>query len=379
MSMSWKLTDERIANGRRMAAGLAALLLVGLLGGGCGKGGGPPAEMAIDVAVAQPEPTEVEDVLPAVGTVEPDERVVVQPEVSGVIQSIHFEEGQRVKQGDLLFRLDSRKEEALLAQALAERQLAQDNLDRARKLEGTQAISLQEIDQAESTLAVKKATYELEARRLEDRVIRAPFAGVLGPREVSVGQYVQTGTRLVSLVRDAQVKVRFYLPERQLGQLRVGQSGRLRVSAFPDRAFEGDVDLINPEVDPASRTVEARLRVPNPEGLLRSGMFARVEVVVGRRQGALVLPESALVPSLSEFGVFAVEDNRARLRPVTLGVRLPGRVEVRDGVAAGDTIIVAGTQKLVDGMLVKPSEDQAPTVASATPAGGTEHRRVTAE
>jgi membrane fusion protein (multidrug efflux system) len=346
-----------------MMAGLLALGLAGWLAG-CGGQGGPPAEFAVEVAVTKPELTEVEDTLPAVGTIEADERVVIQPEVSGLIESIHFEEGQRVKQGDILFRLRSRKEEAQLAQAEADKVLAEANLERARQLEGSKAISAQELDQLVGTLEVQEATFELERRRLEERVILAPFDGVVGPREVSVGQYVVAGTPLVTLVQDSRVKVSFRIPERQLRQLRMGQVGRVGVTAFPGRAFEGEVDLISPEVDPVTRTVEGRLRVPNPERLLRPGMFARVELVVGRRGDALVVPESALVPSLDAFSVFVVRDERARLTPVELGARLPGKVELREGLKAGDAVVISGTQKLVDGTKVVAAEDRAQSVAA---------------
>jgi membrane fusion protein (multidrug efflux system) len=354
---------------RRWFALATASVGIAVLGltAGCGKSGGPPPEFSVEVAVTKPEVTTVEDTLPAVGTIEADERVVLQPEVAGLVESIHFTEGQRVKKGDVLFRLRSRKEEAQLAQARADKSLAKANLERAQTLAGTKAISQQELDQMASTLEARSATYELENRRLEERVILAPFDGVLGPREVSVGQYVNAGTPLVTLVEDARVKVQFQIPERQLAQLKIGQSGRVQVSAYGDRGFDGQVDMVNPEVDAITRTVPARLIVPNPEGLLRPGMFARVELVVGRRADALVVPESALIPSLDEFGVFAVEDDRARLRPVKLGVRLPGKVELRAGLTRESVVVISGTQKLVDGTKVKAAPDKSGSMALAQP------------
>jgi membrane fusion protein (multidrug efflux system) len=161
--------------------------------------------------------------------------------------------------------------------------------------------------------------------------------------------------------------VQFQIPERQLAQLKIGQSGRVQVSAYGDRGFDGQVDMVNPEVDAITRTVPARLIVPNPEGLLRPGMFARVELVVGRRADALVVPESALIPSLDEFGVFAVEDDRARLRPVKLGVRLPGKVELRAGLTRESVVVISGTQKLVDGTKVKAAPDKSGSMALAQP------------
>lgn len=363
-------TDSEGRRARRWPWAGLVLATVGLGLAGCGPAGGPPAEVAIEVAVARPEVTAVEDTLPAVGTLEADERVVIQPEVPGLIEAIEFEEGHRVKRGEVLFRMRARKEEAQLAQARADLDLARANLERAKTLAGTRAISQQELDQLASTVAAREATFELEQRRLEERLILAPFEGVLGPREVSVGQYVNAGMPLVTLVADAEVKVIFRIPERQLSGLQLGRSGRVRLSAYPERAFEGRVDLINPEVDAATRTVQARLRVPNPEGHLRPGMFARVELVLGTRPEALVVPESALVPSMDEFAVFVVEADRARLRPVRVGVRLPGKVELREGLSANTLVVITGTQKLVDGSKIQPAADRSPEVASAgRPAG----------
>ena len=148
-------------------------------------------------------------------------------------------------------------------------------------------------------------------------------------------------------------------------------TGRVRVSAHGSENFLGTLDVINPEVDVATRTLQARLVVPNPDGRLRPGMFARVELVLGSRPGALVVAESALVPSLDDFGVFVVDQDRARLRPVKVGVRLPGKVEIREGVTAEAEIIVAGTQKLVDGSRIKPTPDgAAPEAGGGDPGKG---------
>lgn len=346
------------------------ILLVSGCGRGAGGGGGGRPEPVIEVSVSQPQVTLVEDLVPAVGSIEPEERVVLQPEVPGLIESIHFEEGQRVRKGEVLFRLRARKEEAQLAQARAEKSLAQANLDRARTLAGTKAISQQELDLMESTLAAREATLDLESRRLEDTVVSAPFDGVLGQRQVSVGQHVQAGTPLATLVEDARVKVLFRLPERLLSSLKVGQTGRISVSSFPGRTFDGILDLIDPEVEPTGRTIQARLRLPNPEGLLRPGMFARVELVTGQRPQALVVPESAIVPSLDAFAVFVVEAEHARICPVRLGARLPGRVEILEGVSASTEVILSGTQKLVDGIRIKPVSDAALAARKPVPAAG---------
>lgn len=349
-----------------LRAGAVALLAFVLLTG-CskGSGGGPPPDMATEVVIGKASLMPVEETVGAVGTVEANERVEIKPEVSGLIESVDFVEGQRVRQGEKLFQLDSGKERASLAQAEAEEELARANLSRAQTLIGTKAISRQEVDQLQSEVAVKAALTRLEKERLIERTIVAPFDGVVGTRLVSPGQYVTAGTALATLVDDSRLKVRFRIPERQLGMVRVGQPGRLRVSAYRDQAFRGEIDLIDPEVDPATRTLEVRLIIPNEDGRLKPGMFANVDVVAGVRENAVVVPESAIVPSLNDFSVFAVEDGVAKLRPVTLGVRLPGKAEILEGLTPEQPIVISGTQKLVDGMKVVAAT---PVAAAQSPA-----------
>jgi membrane fusion protein (multidrug efflux system) len=347
----------------KVACSAAALAWV-LMGCGKGGGGGPPSDLATEVVIARPSVEPVEETISAVGTVEANERVEVKPETSGLIETVRFVEGQRVQQGETLFELDSRKEAASVAQAEAEEKLARANVSRAQTLMGTKAIAQQEVEQLESQVAVKAALQRLVKERLNERRIVASFDGVLGPRLVSPGQYVTAGTPLVTLVDDSQVKVRFRIPERQLAQVQVGQAGRVAVGAYPARAFVGKVDLINPVVDEATRTAEVRLIVPNEENALRPGMFARVELVVGTHAQAIVIPKSALVPALDRFSVYVVESGRAKLHTVKIGVRLPGKAELREGLSAEQEIVVSGTQKLVDGMKVIGGKPLAEAAAS---------------
>lgn len=344
-------------------AGLAALSALVL--SGCSEGGaeGPPVEIAMPVIIQKPEQMTVQDTLSAVGTVEANEQVDVQPEVSGLIEDIRFDEGDRVKQGQPLFLLNSRAEAATVSQAEAELQLAQSNLERARTLIGTKAISQQELEQLESLVAVKSAALKAARERLEERSIEAPFDGRVGSRRVSPGQYVNAGTSLVLLVDDSTVKVDFRIPERQLAQLKTGQDVNLSVAAYPNRIFQGKVDLIDPVVDQGTRTAGIRCVAPNPDQLLQPGMFARVSVIVQTREHSLVIPEAALVPSLDAFSVYRVQEGRAKLTPVTLGVRLPGQVEVLSGLTADSEFVASGIQKIVDGMKVVPAPEttNAPT------------------
>jgi membrane fusion protein (multidrug efflux system) len=343
---------QRSTPGQALTA--AVVVLSGLLLTACNQGdaGGPPPDMAMPVVLQRPVLMPVEETVSAVGTVEANERVEIQPEVSGLIESVLFAEGDRVRQDQRLFAMNSRSEAAAVAQAEAESQLAQSNLERARTLIGTKAISQQELDQLESLLAVKSAVLKAAQQKLSERFIEAPFDGQVGPREVSPGQYVNAGTSLVTLVSAATVKVRFRIPERQLSLIKPGQTGRLTVAAWPDQVFVGTVDLIDPVVDPATRTTEIRMQVPNPDLRLQPGMFARVSVVVNTREQSLVVPEAALIPSLETFSIYLVKDGVATLTPVKLGVRLPGQVEILGGLEPSSQFVGSGVQKIVDGMRV---------------------------
>ena len=348
------------------------LVVIALAGGvlaGCGGGGGsggPPPDMAVEVVIEKAAVQPVEEILGAVGTIEANERVEIKPEVPGLIEAIHFTEGEKVAKGARLFTLDSHTEAASLAQAKAEEQLAKANVERAQKLAGTKAISQQDLDQLQSHLQVATAARQVAEERLADRTIVASFDGMLGPRLVSPGQYVIAGAPLTTIVDASRVKVTFRIPERQLAEVQVGQKSRLRVASYPTRAFEGQVDLIDPEVDQATRTAGIRLVAPNAEGLLKPGMFSHVELVVRTRPNAVVIPESALVPSLDQFTVFGVENGVARTKPIKLGMRLPGKVEVREGLSAQEEIVVSGTQKLVEGMKVVAAKPSAPNGTAPT-------------
>ena len=341
----------------------AAGVLIWAFATGCGgAAGGPPEAPPTEVVIAPVTVAPVEDLLSAIGSVEANEQVQLKAEAAGVITRIGFTEGGPVEKGDLLFQLDSAKEAALLAQVQADEDVARQNLERARQLANTRAISAQELDQLASLVEARTAARQLQQELLSEMRILAPFAGVMGARQVSVGQYVDRGQPLVDLVDKCTVKVAFRVPERRLNQIQLGQEVRATVSAYPDRLFRGDIDLVSPVVDESTRTVLVRAVVPNSEDLLKPGMFARVQILIERREQSLVIPESALVASLNGFAVYVVNNGQAHLTPVVVGVRDRGTAEIRSGLEAGQAIVVRGTQKLVDGMAV---------IAAAAPATAT--------
>lgn len=303
----------------------------------------------------------VERTLDAIGTLESNESVTLRPEIAGRIAGIHFREGQDIAKGELVVELDGSAYQAQVAEAEARVALNKRSAERARELYSRQMSSTRERDESIAALAVADAELNFARVQLAKTRILAPFEGVLGLRTVSIGAYVNPGDTLVTLDDLDPIKVDFRVPEPALPLVHAGQRIELRVDAFPDRSFHGEIYAVAPRVDVDGRTVSLRARVPNPDFLLKPGLFARVKVVVERREGAVVIPEQAIVPTAEGQAVFRVIDEKAVLTPVTLGQRRAARVEVIQGLSAGDTVVTAGQLKLRDGSAVD---------ITAGPAGG---------
>jgi len=286
--------------------------------------------------------------LSAVGSLRSDESVVLRPEVAGRIQAIDFKEGQPVKQGQLLIRLDDSVPRAELAQARANLTLAQSHYRRAVELQGKGFVSQQARDESASTLKVQEAAVALAQARLDKMTITAPFAGIVGLRSVSVGDYVNQGQDLAPLEAIDPLKVDFRVPEMYLSKVRVGQQLTLRLDALPGQERRGLVYAVSPLVDAGGRSILLRATVANQDGVLRPGMFARVQLLFNEDK-ALVAPEAALSPSGETQYVYRVENGVAHRREVTIGERRVGRVEILTGVALNDQLVVSGLQRVTDG------------------------------
>lgn len=286
--------------------------------------------------------------LSAVGSLRSDESVVLRPEVAGRIQAIDFKEGQPVKQGQLLIRLDDSVPRAELAQARANLTLAQSHYRRAVELQGKGFVSQQARDESASTLKVQEAAVALAQARLDKMTITAPFAGIVGLRSVSVGDYVNQGQDLAPLEAIDPLKVDFRVPEMYLSKVRVGQQLTLRLDALPGQERRGLVYAVSPLVDAGGRSILLRATVANQDGVLRPGMFARVQLLFNEDK-ALVAPEAALSPSGETQYVYRVENGVAQRREVTIGERREGRVEILTGVALNDKLVVSGLQRVTDG------------------------------
>jgi membrane fusion protein (multidrug efflux system) len=352
---------------------IAGLLLLGAYAYQAQRPGSPPVQAA-PASAGEPVAVEVVTVgeealvddVTAVGTLRSNQSVMLRPEVAGRVAVLRFRDGEAVSAGRLLVELDAAVEEAELRQAQANLELARSNYLRTEDLFARKFVSVSARDQAGANLQVAQAAVELALAKLRKTRIAAPFAGVLGIRRVHPGDYVEEGADLVNLEDIASLKVDFRLPEGYLSRVRPGQTLELVSDAFPQRSFPARVEAIDPLLDVEGRAILLRARLDNPGGVLRPGSFARVRLVLGARPAAVILPEEALLPGGEGQAVFRVRDGKAARVAVHLGVRRGSRVEVLEGLAAGDQVVTAGQLKLRDGVAVRVVER-----SGAAPAAGT--------
>ena len=290
----------------------------------------------------------------AVGTLRADETVVVRPEIAGRVAAIHFKEGQAIRQNEPLITLDQAEYQAQQASSAAQLALEESSFRRLQDLDRKNLTSQQNLDEARAKLDAARAQHELNRVRLDKTVIRAPFDGTVGLRQVSPGAYVKPGDDIANLESLGAMKLDFRAPETYLSRLRTGQTLAVRVDAWPDQPFEGAIYAIEPGVDEETRTVLLRARLPNKGNKLRPGLFARISLVLERRENALVAPEQAIVPVGQNSFVYRVVEGKAIMTPVQLGQRRPGQVEIVQGVSAGDVLVTDGQLKIRDGAAVKP-------------------------
>lgn len=338
-----------------MAVGLASACKgKGAAAGAPGSGGGGPPPMPVEVVAARADT--VEEVIAATGQVEALQSIELRPEVEGRIVAILVREGQEVARGAALFRVDDAELRAQVARAEADRDLARQALERTRQLVAENASSAADLERAEATARSTEAALELLAIRLERTTITAPFAGVVGRRFVSLGDYVTSGSRLVTLQTVHPQRVAFSVPERFAAVLWRGQTVRFRVAALPQREFAGTVDFVDPVVQLPARTILIKALVPNPRRELQAGMFVEARLATEVRPDAVLVAEDGVLSLSGATLAWVVKDGKADRRAVTLGVRIPGWVEVRSGIAAGELVVVGGQERLGPGAPVMPTE-----------------------
>ncbi|MFN3750137.1 MAG: efflux RND transporter periplasmic adaptor subunit [Thiobacillus sp.] len=320
------------------------------------QAGAPPF---IPVNMMKVEATPLSNTVSAVGALIAEDSVMLRPEIDGRIARLRFSEGQPVKKGAVLVELDDADERARVAAVRADLTLAETRFKRSEELVAQNFISRQALDEARANLDILRARLRQEQVALDKTVIRAPFAGVVGLRQVSVGAYVAKGSDLVRLDALSTLKLEVPVPETFLSLVRVGQPITLTVDALPGQTFSGRVHAVDPVVDPVSRNVRLRARIANPGGTLKPGMFARASADLGGKTHAIVLPEQVIVTRPDGNYVFAVIDGKAALRKVVLGKREPGRVEILSGLTAGETVVLDGQIKLRPGVPVVTLEQAA--------------------
>lgn len=320
-----------------------------------------PAEKITSVEAAPVVIGTVLENIRAVGTLQPNEAVVVSPEIAGRIARLPFAEGDKVAAGAVLVELDSDILKAELDKAQADLTLAGANRKRAMTLANQGTGTLRARDEAVAAFQSAQANFALAQARLEKATITAPLSGMIGMRSVSVGAYISPGDRVVELADIDPIKVDFRVPELVLSSLKTGQEIKVTVDALPGETFHGEVYVIDPIVDANGRAVKLRARIPNPDGRLMPGLFARVQIVVDRRDDSVLIPESAVFAEGKKHYVYRVVGGRVVQTEIEMGQRRPGQVEIRSGLAADAVVVTAGQQQIKNGSrveIVKPDAKQ---------------------
>jgi membrane fusion protein, multidrug efflux system len=344
----------------RVCAALAAAAACSLAGCGAGPAHDemPPATIVVTSRVA---PVEWRDTIEALGTARANESVTLMAKVSETVRKVGFDSGDVVRAGDVIVDLSSGAQLAGLEEARAAFQEAERQLARGQELAQKQIISASQLDTQRSTRDAAKARMDVVRAQLSDRVITAPFDGILGLRRVSPGSLVTPGTPIATLDDISVIKLDFNVPERYLAVLARGQDVAAHSETWPDRDFAGTLASVDSRVDPVTRSVTVRAELPNPDRLLRPGMLLAVRLYRAARD-TIAVPEIAVIQVGTESFVYRVaKDQTAERVKVTLGARRRGEVEIVAGLAAGDMIVTEGAVKLREGARVV----SAPAAAAA--------------
>lgn len=311
------------------------------------------AGRAVPVLVISAERREFADEIEALGSTRAAESVNVTSRVSNVITAIRFQEGQSVAAGDVLVELENSEATANHAAAQSALVESRSQYRRARELLRTQAVSQSQVEEMEARMLADEAALAAARARLQDHLVTAPFGGIVGLRRVSVGTLVTPGTVITTLDDLSTVLLDFEIPETYLSAVAVGQFLRAQSAAYPGQPFEGRIETVDSRVDPVTRAVTVRARLANEEQLLRPGMFMTVRVL-RETSDLMLIPEQALVPIQARQYLYIVEDGVVTLRPVEIGRRVPGLVEIVTGLEPGDVVIVEGVQRVREGSVVTP-------------------------
>jgi membrane fusion protein (multidrug efflux system) len=352
-------------NPRHLGAVMGVALVLLLAASGCSSseasqqgaaagegGGGQPAMPPMPVDVDTARVRTVVDAVRATGRIEAVHAVALRPDEQGRITAILIEEGQAVARGTPLIKIDDAMLRAQAERAEADRDLARQQLERVRSLRDQNASSSADLERAQAAARSAEAALAILRLQTERTTVRAPFAGVIGQRFVSLGDYVTSASRLLTLQTVDPHRAVIEVPERHAVRLRRGQTLEFNVAAQPGRVFRAKVEFIDPVVQPENRTILVKASAPNPDKLLLPGMFIEARLATAQRAGAVVVPEDAVQPLRTANVVWAVVDGKAARRVVQLGSRSQGVVEIVSGVKAGELVVVGGLERMAEGMAV---------------------------
>ncbi|AUM12183.1 efflux RND transporter periplasmic adaptor subunit [Ketobacter alkanivorans] len=324
------------------------------------------AASPVGVVVKTVQQEQIADPLEALGTLKANEVVTITANVAESVEALLFESGQRVTKGDILVRLESAEEKTVLQEAQYTLNEAQAQLDRIKSVASRGDASQSLLDEKRREFYVARARVAGIESRLENRTVRAPFSGVVGLRNISPGAYVSPGDVITTLVDDSQMKLDFNIPSLFLSSLKPGMTIEGRSRAFGRTTFRGVVESVDNRIDPLSRSITVRAVLDNPQGLLKAGLLMEVTLLSDPRT-AFVVPESALVQQRHEHFVFVVREGSdglyAQRQPVVIGVRLKGRVEIKEGLSATDQVVLDGSMKLEQGTPIR-LMDSSPVIGS---------------
>jgi membrane fusion protein, multidrug efflux system len=340
-----------------LAQTVMAVCALALMSSGC-SGSGDRAGFAMppmSVEASDVTRREIVDRFEVVGTIEALAAVTVVGEIDALVTALPFAEGSTIHKGDLIARLDDGQLAAEVARAEALGAQTRASFDRVKSIVSQGAGSPQDLDDASAALKVAEANLDLARARFAKTRIVAPFNGVIGSRRVSVGTFLRAGQPITDLANVDEMRVTFSAPERFLGRLKQGAAVVISTPAFPDTSLQGQILVVDPMIDEATRTARVVARVQNPSRKFRPGMSANITAVLNKRAEALTIPNEAVFGNGGQSFVYVIgPDSTVHRTAVTLGTRTPDVVEVLHGLAAGTRVVRAGHQKLFDGGKVMP-------------------------
>lgn len=307
---------------------------------------------AIVVNVTKVTSGSIPSTIKALGSLSAIKQVTVSAETAGRIAAINFKNGQPVAKGMPIVQLDSQQAQADYNSAVTEYGLARQKYQRSLPLED-EAISKQEISVLKADMATKKSAVQRTVANLNEKQVVAPFSGVLGAFAKQAGDYVNAGDPLVTLVNTDQLRADYNLPETNVPELKTGQLAKVTTSAYPNKVFYGTVTYISPTISQDSRMVALQALVNNSKNELSPGMFVHISQQIGTIQNAILVPSAAISADIKGYYVFKVEGNKAVKTYVTTGMHVGINTQITKGLAVGDTIVVAGQQKLEDGSTIE--------------------------